>query len=95
MEATCSSETSADFQRTAWNYMSEDKTFHNHRSENLKSYMNLLYRNSTLKNSINFAYIYCDVTAESRNSGARDRRPLMSNGYVNISFRYNERVAAR
>jgi hypothetical protein len=40
MEATCSSEASVDFQRTTQRYISEDKTLHNHRCENLKSYMN-------------------------------------------------------
>jgi hypothetical protein len=38
MEATCSSETSVDFQRTTQRYNPEDKTLHNHRCENLKSY---------------------------------------------------------
>jgi hypothetical protein len=38
MEATCSSETSADFQRTTRRYISEDRTVHNHGCENLKSY---------------------------------------------------------
>jgi hypothetical protein len=38
MEATCSSETSVDFQRTTRRYIPEDKTLHNHRCENLKLY---------------------------------------------------------
>jgi hypothetical protein len=38
MEATCLAETSVDFQRTARHYILEDRTFRNHRSENLKSY---------------------------------------------------------
>jgi hypothetical protein len=38
MEATCSLETSVDFQRTTWCYIPEDSTLHNHRCENLKSY---------------------------------------------------------
>jgi hypothetical protein len=37
MEAMCSSETSADAQRTTRRYIPEDGTFHNHRCENLKS----------------------------------------------------------
>jgi hypothetical protein len=37
MEATCSSETSVDSQRTTWRYIPEDRTLHNHRCENLKS----------------------------------------------------------
>jgi hypothetical protein len=38
MEATCSSETSLDFQRTTWRYIPEERTLRNHRCENLKSY---------------------------------------------------------
>jgi hypothetical protein len=41
MEAICSSETSARFQRTTRRYILEDSTFHNHRCGNLKS-MNIL-----------------------------------------------------
>jgi hypothetical protein len=40
MEAVCSSETSADFQRTTLNHIPVDKILHNHRCENLKSYTN-------------------------------------------------------
>jgi hypothetical protein len=36
MEATCSSETSVDFQRTTERYSPQDTTFHNHRCKNLK-----------------------------------------------------------
>jgi hypothetical protein len=36
MEATCSSETSVDFQRSTPNYIRENITLHNHRFENLK-----------------------------------------------------------
>jgi hypothetical protein len=39
MEAICSSETSLDTQRTTRRYIPEDGTLHNHRCENLKSYM--------------------------------------------------------
>jgi hypothetical protein len=38
IEATCSSETSAGFQRTR-RYTPEDRTLYNHRCENLKSYI--------------------------------------------------------
>jgi hypothetical protein len=38
----CSSETSVDFQRTTQRYTPEDRTLHNHRCENLKSYMKRL-----------------------------------------------------
>jgi hypothetical protein len=38
MEATCSSETSVDFQRTIRRYIPEDGALHNRRRENLKSY---------------------------------------------------------
>jgi hypothetical protein len=38
MEATCSSKTSVDFQRTTWCHIWEDRTLHNHSYESLKSY---------------------------------------------------------
>jgi hypothetical protein len=38
-EATYSSETSVDFQRTIQHYIPEDSNLHNHRCENLKSYI--------------------------------------------------------
>jgi hypothetical protein len=38
MEATFSSETSVDFQRTAQRYIPEDRIVHNHVCENFKSY---------------------------------------------------------
>jgi hypothetical protein len=37
MEATYSSETSVDFQRTTWRYIPEEITLYNIRCENLKS----------------------------------------------------------
>jgi hypothetical protein len=37
-EAICSSETSVHFLRTTRRYIPEDRTRHNHRCENLKSY---------------------------------------------------------
>jgi hypothetical protein len=39
MEAICSSEMSGDTQRTTWRYIPEDYTLHNHRCENLESYI--------------------------------------------------------
>jgi hypothetical protein len=39
MEAICSSETSGDTQCTTRRYIPEDGTLHNHRCENLKSYI--------------------------------------------------------
>jgi hypothetical protein len=39
MEVICSSETSLDFQRTTLRYIPEDGTLHNHRCENLTSYV--------------------------------------------------------
>jgi hypothetical protein len=38
-EAICSSETSVEFERTTQRYIPEDSTAHNHRCDNLKSYM--------------------------------------------------------
>jgi hypothetical protein len=42
MEATCSSETSVDFQRTTRRYIPEERILHNSRCENLKSYRGVL-----------------------------------------------------
>jgi hypothetical protein len=39
MEAICSSETSVETQRTIRRHIPEDDTLHNHRCENLKSFM--------------------------------------------------------
>jgi hypothetical protein len=39
MEAICSSEMSVDIQRTTRRYIPEGSTLHNHRCENLKSYI--------------------------------------------------------
>jgi hypothetical protein len=39
MEAICSSETSVETQRTTRRHIPEDETLHNHRCENLKSYI--------------------------------------------------------
>jgi hypothetical protein len=39
MEAICSSETSVDTQRTTQRYIPEEGTLHNHRCENLISYI--------------------------------------------------------
>jgi hypothetical protein len=38
LEAVCSSETSVDFQRTTRRYIPEDRTLHEHRCENRRSY---------------------------------------------------------
>jgi hypothetical protein len=38
-QAELSSEKSVDFQRTTRRYVPEDRTLHNHRRENLKSYI--------------------------------------------------------
>jgi hypothetical protein len=37
VEATCSSETPVDFQRTTRRHLAEDTTLHNHRCDNLRS----------------------------------------------------------
>jgi hypothetical protein len=39
MESTCSSETPVDFKWTIQRYIQRDTTLHNHRCENLKSYI--------------------------------------------------------
>jgi hypothetical protein len=45
-----SSETSVDFQQTTERYTPEDNTLHNHRCENLKSYIVFLYGEATHSN---------------------------------------------
>jgi hypothetical protein len=42
MEVIFSSETSADIQRTTRSYIPEDYNLHNHRCENLKSYVYII-----------------------------------------------------
>jgi hypothetical protein len=55
MEVTCSTETSVNFQLTAWCFTTQDKTLHNHRCENITSrfcvqFVNLQVR---VNNSLN------------------------------------------
>jgi hypothetical protein len=38
MEEACPYNTAVDYQRTTQRYIPEDRTLHNHRCENLKSY---------------------------------------------------------
>jgi hypothetical protein len=52
MEAICSSETSVGTQRTTRRYIPEDGTFHNHRCENLKSYMEVLFEKIAAYNNL-------------------------------------------
>jgi hypothetical protein len=42
MEAICSSETSVETQQTTRRHILDDDTLHNHRCENLKSYIDSL-----------------------------------------------------
>jgi hypothetical protein len=44
MEVICSSETSVDTQRTTWRHIPEVDTLPNHRCENLKSYIQIIWR---------------------------------------------------
>jgi hypothetical protein len=60
MEAIYSSETSVDFQRTTRRYIPEDSTLHNHRSENLKSYIILI--NPFSLHKTNLVVIYSTLT---------------------------------
>jgi hypothetical protein len=46
IEATSSSETSVDFQRTTWRYIPEDRTFRKHCCEKLKAYFWFTGRNT-------------------------------------------------
>jgi hypothetical protein len=42
MESICSPEMSVDFQRTTRRYITEDRSLHNHRCENLRSHILIL-----------------------------------------------------
>jgi hypothetical protein len=53
MEAKCSAETSVEFQRITLRYRLEDKTFNNHRCENLRSYQSSLFTDKTLRPVLN------------------------------------------
>jgi hypothetical protein len=63
MEALCSSETSVATQRTTRSQIPEDDTLHNHRRENLKSYMyshfDVLYVSRTFRTSTAVGYRLC------------------------------------
>jgi hypothetical protein len=43
MKTAYYSETSVSFQRNTWRYTPEDRTLHNYRCENLKSYMCIIF----------------------------------------------------
>jgi hypothetical protein len=63
MEETCSSETSVELQRTTWRYNIEDRT-HDHRCENLDSYINCTIISQTKSDFNPFAnacwiYVHC------------------------------------
>jgi hypothetical protein len=68
MEAKCSSETSVDIQRTTRRYIPEDGTLHNHRCENLKSYITLL---------INIYNKFRDVVTDIHVHRVRDFKRIM------------------
>jgi hypothetical protein len=53
MEATCSSETSVNLQRSTRRYIPEDRTLHNHRCDTLKSCKTVIVR-------LNFVWIHRD-----------------------------------
>jgi hypothetical protein len=62
MEASCSSEESADFQWTGRRYIPQERTVHNHRYENLKFfvYCLLCYLFSYLLSGIKELYVHYD-----------------------------------
>jgi hypothetical protein len=61
IEVICSSETSVDFQRTTWRYIPEDRTLHNHRSEDLNSDNVCLY-------SAHLTCSFLDIFNDERNN---------------------------
>lgn len=48
METTCSSETLPDFRQTTGHYIPKDKTVHNHRCVNFKSYTNSVIESANI-----------------------------------------------
>jgi hypothetical protein len=59
MGAICSSDTSVDFQRTTRRYIPEDRHLHNHRCQNLKSYIGGVCLNFLIKRSqLLYRYVY-------------------------------------
>jgi hypothetical protein len=58
MEATFSSEMLVDFQRSARHYSAEDRTLHNYRLENLKSYRAMsLGKSNLFQHTISITYM--------------------------------------
>jgi hypothetical protein len=52
----CSSETSVDFQRTKWRYITDDITLHSHRCENFKPYVLNLYSSFKLSHQDSYPH---------------------------------------
>jgi hypothetical protein len=75
MEATCSPETTVNFQRTTWRYISEDRILHNYRYENLKSYKtDRGYKVKAAFKVILIAACYTHLMVESSNKWMRNPR---------------------
>jgi hypothetical protein len=90
MEATTSSETPVNFQRTAWRYTSEDRTLHYHRSENLKSYTidtvitkNVLLYDMIKRDSFGSKYFNVPTNINSWSASSR-RQCLLQDRTLNI-----------
>jgi hypothetical protein len=69
MEATCSSETSVDFQRTTGHYIPKDRTLHNPCCEKLKSYNRHVhittYGLHSVRNICGFVTFSCQETNDT------------------------------
>jgi hypothetical protein len=72
-----SSETSVDFQRTTRRYIPEDRTPHNHRSENLKSHFN---QNNILNRWRSQRKEYCNPVLAIRLNGEKNKLLLIYKG---------------
>jgi hypothetical protein len=61
MEAICSSEISVDFQQTTRRYIPEDSSLHNHRCENLKSFIEyiFLFHTSLVLHNLSLLLLLC------------------------------------
>jgi hypothetical protein len=77
MEATCSSETSFDFQWTKRRYIPEDRIIHNLRCQNLKPYGDNTVHRKKRSNLVHYV-IRLDVSSKARvssGSGNLIQRP--------------------
>jgi hypothetical protein len=94
MKVTCSPETSVDLQRTTQLYISENRTLHNHRRENLKSHES---RKQILFRGIFYGFVsslimQCRWWSYMSWEGFGRRRPWHDRGTIPIFVRRDFRL---